>query len=39
MCADISLAQRKLGYKPSVSLKEGLLKTMQADKRFHNNKK
>lgn len=39
MCADISLARRKLGYEPSVSLKEGLLKTMQQDERFHNNKK
>ncbi len=39
MCADISLAQRKLGYEPSVSLKEGLLKTMQQDERFHNTKK
>jgi nucleoside-diphosphate-sugar epimerase len=39
MCADISLAQRKLGYEPSVNLKEGLLKTMQLDKRFYNNKK
>jgi UDP-glucose 4-epimerase len=35
MCADISLAQKKLGYRPSVSLREGLLKTMQQDKRFH----
>ncbi|MHB8806645.1 MAG: NAD-dependent epimerase/dehydratase family protein [Anaerolineaceae bacterium] len=39
MCADISLAQRKLGYEPSVNLEEGLLKTMQLDKRFYNNKK
>jgi UDP-glucose 4-epimerase len=39
MCADISLAQRKLGYEPRVSLREGLLKTMQLDKRFYNNKK
>jgi len=36
MCADISLAQRKLGYKPQVSLKEGLLRTMQQDQHFHN---
>ena len=34
MCADISLAQLKLGYKPQVSLKEGLLKTIEQDKRF-----
>lgn len=39
MCADISLAQRKLGYEPRVSLREGLLKTMQLDKRFHNSTK
>lgn len=39
MCADISLAQRKLGYEPSVNLEEGILKTMQLDKRFYNNKK
>lgn len=39
MCADISLAQRKLGYEPRVSLREGLLKTMQQDKHFHINKK
>ena len=38
MCADISLAKSKLGYQPSVDLKEGLLKTMQQDKHFHNNK-
>ncbi|MGV8026728.1 MAG: NAD-dependent epimerase/dehydratase family protein [Anaerolineaceae bacterium] len=38
MCADITLAQRKLGYQPSVDLKEGLLKTMQQDKHFHKNK-
>jgi UDP-glucose 4-epimerase len=37
MCADISLAERKLGYKPSVSLREGLLKTIQQDKRFQHN--
>ncbi|NMC28727.1 MAG: NAD-dependent epimerase/dehydratase family protein [Pelolinea sp.] len=37
MCADISLAERKLDYKPSVSLREGLLKTIQQDKRFQHN--
>lgn len=39
MCADISLAQKKLGYKPSVSLREGLIKTIEKDKRFRNGKK
>ena len=38
MCADISLAQRKLGYKPQVSLKEGLLRTIEQDERFKNTK-
>ena len=39
MCADISLAQKKLGYKPSVSLREGLIRTIEKDKRFRNSKK
>ena len=39
MCADISLAQRKLGYKPQVTLKEGLLRTIKQDDRFKNTKK
>jgi len=34
MCADTSLAEKKLNYKPSVTLKQGLQKTMQMDKRF-----
>jgi len=29
-CADISLAQRLLGYKPSVSFHEGLARTLDA---------
>ncbi len=38
MCADISLAQQKLRYKPQVSLKEGLLRTIEQDERFKNTK-
>lgn len=34
MCADISLAQKKLGYKPRFSLKEGLERMIRQDKRF-----
>lgn len=36
MCADISLAQKKLDYKPQVDLHKGLLKTIETDKRFQN---
>jgi UDP-glucose 4-epimerase len=35
MCADISLAAQKLGYKSSISLEEGLRMTLQRDPRFH----
>ena len=38
MCADISLAQRKLGYKPHVNLKEGLQRTIKQDERFKSKK-
>lgn len=34
MCADISLARAKLGYKPRVSLQEGLEKMVALDPRF-----
>jgi UDP-glucose 4-epimerase len=34
MCADISLAQEKLGYQPMVNLEAGLLQTLERDKRF-----
>jgi UDP-glucose 4-epimerase len=35
MCADISLAAQKLGYKSSISLEEGLRMTLQRDPRFN----
>ena len=34
MCADLSLAKKKLSYKPSVSLEEGLRLTLERDSRF-----
>jgi UDP-glucose 4-epimerase len=34
MCADIHLAERKLGYKPRYSLKEGLERMIRKDNRF-----
>ena len=34
MCADLSLAKKKLGYQPSVSLEEGLRLTLEKDARF-----
>jgi UDP-glucose 4-epimerase len=34
MCADINLAERKLGYKPRYSLKEGLERMIRKDSRF-----
>ena len=34
MCADISLAKRKLGYEPRTSLKEGFNKILELDPRF-----
>ncbi|MEW6286336.1 MAG: NAD-dependent epimerase/dehydratase family protein [Chloroflexota bacterium] len=34
MCADISLAKEKLGYRPSIKLEEGLRLTIQRDQRF-----
>jgi len=34
MCADLTLAKKKLGYQPSVSLKEGLRLTLERDMRF-----
>jgi nucleoside-diphosphate-sugar epimerase len=34
MCADIQLARAKLGYKPSVSLQEGLKRMVEMDARF-----
>jgi nucleoside-diphosphate-sugar epimerase len=34
MCADISLARAKLGYRAQVSLQEGLLRMMEKDPRF-----
>jgi UDP-glucose 4-epimerase len=34
MCADLSLAAKKLNYRPSISLEEGLRLTLQRDPRF-----
>lgn len=34
MCADISLAREKLGYRPSIKLEEGLRLTIKRDSRF-----
>ena len=34
MCADLSLAEKKLGYSPSISLAEGLRLTLEKDPRF-----
>ena len=34
MCADLSLARSKLGYKPHFSLSEGLRLTIERDSRF-----
>jgi UDP-glucose 4-epimerase len=34
MCADLALAEKKLAYKPRVSLREGLERTIQQDVRF-----
>ena len=34
MCADISLARTKLGYKPNVSLRDGLERMIALDPRF-----
>jgi len=35
MCADLSIARSKLGYKPHFSLSEGLRLTVERDSRFH----
>jgi len=35
MCADLSLAQKKLGYQPKVSLKEGFQRILEQDIRFN----
>ena len=34
MCADLTLAKKRLGYQPSVSLEEGLRLTLERDTRF-----
>jgi UDP-glucose 4-epimerase len=34
MCADITLARQKLGYKPYFSLSEGIRLTIERDERF-----
>jgi UDP-glucose 4-epimerase len=35
MCADLTLAAEKLGYRPRITLEDGLLLTLEGDKRFH----
>jgi len=37
MCADLNLAAHRLGYKPSISLEEGLRLTLQRDPRLKGN--
>ena len=39
MCADLSLATKKLGYQPKVSLNEGLTRIFEQDIRFNQAKK
>ena len=39
ICADLTLAKKKLGYKPSVPLAEGLKLTLEKDARFTTDKK
>ena len=36
MCADLSLAKEQLGYRPRVSLEEGIRLTLERDPRFKN---
>jgi UDP-glucose 4-epimerase len=36
MCADLSLAKEQLGYRPRVSLEEGIRLTLEKDSRFRN---
>jgi nucleoside-diphosphate-sugar epimerase len=36
MCADLSLAKETLGYRPRVSLEEGIRLTLEKDSRFRN---
>lgn len=36
MCADLTLARQKIGYRPRVSLEEGLRLTLEHDTRFTN---
>jgi UDP-glucose 4-epimerase len=36
MCADLTLARESLGYRPRVSLEEGLRLTLERDPRFRN---
>lgn len=36
MCANIALAEKRLNYKPSISLEDGLRLTLQRDPRFRN---
>jgi UDP-glucose 4-epimerase len=38
MCADISLAEKKLHYKPKYSLEEGIRLTLELDSRFNKTK-
>ena len=36
MCADLTLAKEKLGYRVQVNLEEGLLKTLEKDPKIQN---
>lgn len=38
MCADLSVARKKLGYRPKVSLKEGIARILEQDERFNAKK-
>jgi UDP-glucose 4-epimerase len=35
MCSDLSIAEKKLGYKPHFKLEDGLRLTLERDQRFH----
>ena len=38
MCADLTLAKKKLSYKAKTSLEDGLAKTLELDERFQDSK-
>ncbi len=37
MCADLSLATKKLSFKPKISIEQGIAKTLEEDHRFQKN--